>query len=807
MHPESANILLALEQLPYKTSILYIAAHPDDENNRLLTYLVKGRHLRTGYLALTRGEGGQNLIGREQGETLGLVRTEELLAAREVDGAEQFFSRALDFGYSKNPEETLNFWNRDSILSDMVWVIRNFQPDIIMDRFPTTGEGGHGNHTASAILTLDAVKMAADEKAFPAQLQFVKTWNVKKVFWNTFNFGGLNTTAKDQLHFQVNSYNPLLGLSYGELAAKSRSNHKSQGFGTGSAKGEQYEYFKTLIGAPGKNDFMEGLDSTWQNQPGADSAFGNIQKAIKDFQAEKPETIIPYLVKAYKQIKSWPESPLQSQKLQAISHILLACSGIEVECTSLKGTLSYDDPLPLRIDIIKRRDIGVQISRFSFPGGKVKMNGINGADLGLNTLFHDSESISLDSTYSTQPYQLQYPHAAYRYVIKNPEWIGKPKKPNPLEVKIFFNIMGQEIHDHFPILVKYIDPVKGEYFEPVAVIPPISAEPDSKIYIFKNSGPKKIKVTLTGLKDSLTASVKIQFPKGWSSTPASIPITLYSQFSTKEVEFSLQPPKAMGTDSRVDSAKISSVLGGKTYSESLHTIKYDHIPWINYTEPSQIKLVRLALNTPARSVAYIMGAGDYVPEILGEIGYPVHLLSDAEIKDLDLRKYTTLIIGVRAFNTKAVLKFSHDILMNFVKNGGTLLVQYNTNSNLVTSQIGPYPFSLDRDRVTDENAEVKILDPNSSLLNYPNKIVPSDFKNWVQERGLYFPHPGPIDSPYKTLFSMHDPGEQDLTTSVLYTPYGKGMFVYTSLVFFRELPAGNPGAIRLFVNLINARHE
>jgi len=808
LHPESANIFLALKQLPYKTSILYIAAHPDDENNRLLTYLVKERHIRTGYLALTRGEGGQNLIGKEQGETLGLIRTEELLAAREVDGAEQYFSRAIDFGFSKNPEETLRFWNRDSILSDMVWVIRKFQPEIIMDRFPTTGEGGHGNHTASAILTLDAVKLAANPEAFPNQLKYCSIWQVKKVFWNTFNFGGLNTTAKDQLHFQVNGYSPLLGMTFGELAAKSRSNHKSQGFGTGSSKGEQYEYFKTLMGTASQSDFLEGLDSTWNTLPGADSAYRNINLAINQFSFENPDRIIPLLVRAYQEILKWPESRLKSEKLKAITHIILACSGIQVECTSTKGTLSFDSPLSIGIDLVKRRKVPAQLIQFNLPDEKIQKVGTSmGMDLDYLKFVHFNQEILLDPSFLTQPYQLQMPHSSYRYEIQNQQWIGLAKKPNKLQVHLIFKILGQEFQEDYPIMVKYIDPVKGEYFEPVFIVPPISSEPESKILIFKNAGPKKIKLTVTNFKDSLRGKIQIVSPKGWSIQPKEIPVMLNSQFATKDLEFTLTPSGNLGNMARTDSAIIQAQLGNQNFKETVHTLKYDHIPWVNYSEPSSIKLIQIPLITPSRSVAYLMGAGDYVPDILSQIGYSAHILSDAELNDQDLKKFNTLILGVRAFNTRNVLKFSHEVLMNFVKNGGTLIVQYNTNNNLVTNQIGPYPFSIDRERVTDETADVGFLDQSSSLLNYPNKIDAEDFKGWVQERALYFPRLEANNPAYKTLFTMHDPGENNLNTSVIYCPWGKGMFIYTGLVFFRELPAGNPGAIRLFVNFLNARHD
>jgi len=814
-HPSTENILLALKQIPHTQSLLYIAAHPDDENNRLLTYLVKGKQVRTGYLALTRGEGGQNLIGKEQGESLGLVRTEELLAARKVDGAEQFFTRAIDFGYSKSPEETLNFWNRDSILFDMVWVIRKFQPDILVDRFPTTGEGGHGNHTASAILSLDAIRMAADPKAFPIQLKYVQTWAVKKAYWNTFNFGGLNLTASDQYHFQVNDLNPFLGMTYGELAALSRSNHKSQGFGTGSGKGEQYEYFKPLKGMENPGDFWAGLDSTWEHYPGASLAFHEIQLAIHDFNPENPSQIIPHLLESYKSIKTWETSPLQDRKLKEISSLILACSGIKVECLAPKSSYSFQGNIPLSIDISNRGNRSISIQMISLGTQESYLPGPRFASiplgdpgpLGKNKTYHTTYKIELDSGLSTQPYQIQINHTNYRYQNPRLDWTGLAKSPDPIFVRVNFSYDGVLFSKDFPIQVRLVDPVKGEYFEPVSIVPPISLESTSPVYLFSNGLAQKIQVQVKAMEDNLESEVSIKAPSSWKISPASIPLHFQKAEETKILDFELRPLSNSIHENHLDSAILMARISGKTYSNNFHRIEYEHIPWITYTNSSQVKLIQLNLKTPPLTIGYIEGAGDYVPNVLNQLGYTVHLIMDDELNTRELAKYKTIILGVRAFNVRNSLVFAHEALMEFVKNGGNLIVQYMTTANLLTNQIGPYPFQISRDRITDETAEVHFLNPSSDLLKYPNLISTSDFNGWIQERGLYFPSPLPLDSPYKTVLSMKDPGESELNTSIIYTPYGKGTFIYTGLSFFRELPAGVPGAIRLFVNLINAHHE
>src|SRR5215510_11431605 len=303
----SADIYLAIRKLNVLGSVLYLAAHPDDENTRLIAYLSKDKLYRTGYLSLTRGDGGQNLIGDEQGIELGLIRTQELLAARRVDGGEQFFTRAFDSGYSKSPEETFTKWDKEKILSDVVWVIRKFQPDVIITRFPTTGEGGHGHHTASAILANEAFTAAADPNRFPEQLKWVKPWKAKRIMWNSFNFGGTNLTSNDQFKFDVGGYNPLLGKSYGEIAAISRSNHKSQGFGASASRGEAFDYFKTTGGPTPVNDLMDDVDLTWKKVEGGEAISKQIDKLATSFDLLHPENSVKGLVELHQAINKLPE--------------------------------------------------------------------------------------------------------------------------------------------------------------------------------------------------------------------------------------------------------------------------------------------------------------------------------------------------------------------------------------------------------------------------------------------------------------------------------------------------------------------
>jgi LmbE family N-acetylglucosaminyl deacetylase len=328
----SADIYLGLKKLNVLGSVLYIAAHPDDENTRLLTYFSKDRLYRTGYLSLTRGDGGQNLIGDEQGIELGLIRTQELLSARRIDGAEQFFSRAFDFGFSKTPQETFTKWDKEKILSDVVWVIRQFQPDVILTRFPTTGEGGHGHHTASAILANEAFNAAADPSRFPEQLKYVQPWQPKRILWNGFNFGGnANTANNDLFHFDVGGYNPVLGKSYGEISADSRSQHKSQGFGIARSRGEAMEYFKSTGGSAPVNDLFEDVDVTWKRVKGGEKVQQLINSVLATFDFMQPQKSVPQLVEIYKTLNTLTPSYWRDQKIKEVKNLIEGASGLWIE--------------------------------------------------------------------------------------------------------------------------------------------------------------------------------------------------------------------------------------------------------------------------------------------------------------------------------------------------------------------------------------------------------------------------------------------------------------------------------------------
>lgn len=788
---DRVSIEQGLQKLPVLGSVLYIAAHPDDENTRLLAYLSQEKHYRTGYLSLTRGDGGQNLIGNEQGELLGLIRTQELLAARRVDGAEQFFTRAKDFGFSKGPEETLRIWDKEKVLGDVVWVIRKFRPDVMICRFPTTGEGGHGHHTASAILAQEAFTAAADPVRFPEQLKFVQPWQAKRLLWNTFNFGGNNTTNPDQFKIDVGVYNTLLGKGYGEIAADSRSNHKSQGFGSAKQRGQSFEFFKTILGDAPHTDLMDGISTTWKSVQGGDAINIRINDLMKSFNPAEPQKSLPLLMDIYASTQKLTDTYWKTQKIKELNLLIPACAGLWLESYAVNPTYAVGDSIGIRSQVINRSGSPVKLVAIEAGGQKNT----------FNTLLPANQFISLNSKTLardiTQPYWLNGKQTNGSYPVANQELVGFPENPEPATVNWQFIIYGHLLTLHRQLMYKYVDPVRGEIYQPLEITPPVTANLDQQVYIFNSNQPKQVTVKLKSFTNS-SGSINLKVPNGWKVSPANASFTGKKMGDEWTAVFSVNPTI---TKSETDTVQAITQVNGKEFRQSIHQIIYEHIPNITYFPPAQAKLVNVDLKLSGKRVGYLPGAGDLVAEALQQVGYQVNILTENEILTGNLNVYDAIITGVRAFNINNRLPVEQPKLLDYVKNGGTLLVQYNNNNGLVASQIGPYPFHVVNVRVTDENAPVTILDPADPVLNYPNKITGQDFKGWVQERGIYFATD--IDPKFRTVLQMNDPDEQPNKGSLLVADYGKGRFVYTSLVFFRELPAGVPGAYRLFINLIS----
>lgn len=815
----SAEILHKMQKLNTVGSVLYVAAHPDDENTRLLAYLANERKYRTGYLSLTRGDGGQNLIGKELGELLGLTRTQELLAARRTDGAEQFFTRANDFGYSKNPEETFSIWEKDSILADVVWVIRNFKPDVIICRFPTDGRGGHGHHTASAILAEEAFEAAADPARYPEQLKYTQVWQAKRLFWNTYRFGSRNTTAPTNQTINVGVHNPLLGKSYGEIAAESRSMHKSQGFGSTKQRGEIIEYFDVIKGdsLALTDDILKGINTNWSRINGTKKIQKLLDKVIASYSALAPEKSVDDLVAIYKEIAALDDKDTyakywKQQKLKETETLILACAGIWAEAYADDYMAVVGDSIKIRAEIINNGGGYDRLDKINFLGQKdticfLELHSSRKLRFKGDKLpkfvpriitFNYNGKLGEDFSYSS-PYWLDEPHEIGLYTVKDQLLRGKPENDPQAKVTFHFNIGGVKLAVERPVVYKYRNPVKGEIYRPLEILPPATVNIAEQIYIYSSEAPQTIKFTVKANKDNVKGTLHTQIPAGWNITIKNAAFDLKNKGDEQIIEATLKANAGSADGKLLASIKID----GEEYGKSIYRVEYDHFPYQFWLRDAEAKLVNIPLKKTNMTIGYINGAGDGVANSLKLVGYDVVELTDDMLLNSDLSQYGAIVAGIRAYNVNERMPAYYDRLMAYIKQGGNYIMQYNTNSRFgpLDVKMGPYPFTITRNRVTDEFAKVNFVDSKHIVLNEPNNITQADFENWVQERGIYFAEE--FGDNFTPIFSIADPNEDAHQGSLIIAKYGKGNFVYTGLSFFRELPAGVPGAYRLFVNLIS----
>lgn len=800
----AGEIIQSLKKLEITGSALYIAAHPDDENTRLLAYLAGERKLRTGYLSLTRGDGGQNLIGKEQGEALGVIRTQELLAARRTDGAEQFFTRANDFGYSKTPKETFSIWNKDLVLSDVVLAIRRFKPDVIICRFPTTGEGGHGHHTASAILALEAFDAAADPSRFPEQLAYTEVWQARRIFWNTFNFGGTNTTAPDQLKIDVGVFNPLIGKSYGELASESRSMHKSQGFGSARQRGQNIEYFKWLKGETAKTDILENVNVGWSRFKGTEKVQKAIEQCVKSFDAQQPGNILPQLGATFKAVSALDAGDphlayWKRQKLKEIQELIISCSGLWLEATASDFTGIPGKETTVTVQALSRGGKDITLATIRYNGQSDTTMSLR---LKPNELYQFKRNITPGPGFSN-PYWLNQDHEPGLYTVTDPELIGQPENAPAAHIDFLVKVADMEMIVRRPLTYKFTDPVKGEVYRPFEVLPSATVNFPERVFVFGDANPKVIQVTVKANAQNVEGKLELNI-SGPFALDYKGDFKLTAKGDEAVIDVTVVPRAGTGEGNLDASLSVS----GGSFDKSIRRIEYDHIPYQFILSKASAGIVLMDLNRGGLQVGYIPGAGDDIPACLRQAGYQVTILSDEALLKEDLSRFNAIVTGIRAYNTSERLQLHYTRLMDYVKAGGNLLVQYNTNNRIgpVLAKMGPYPFTISRDRVTDEKAAVNFLDAKHPAFNQPNSITSKDFEGWVQERGIYFA--SEPDPHYVSLLSMNDLDEKPLTGSLIVAPFGKGNFVYTGLAFFRELPAGVPGAYRLFANLMNLpRHN
>ncbi|MEM6397321.1 MAG: PIG-L family deacetylase [Bacteroidota bacterium] len=809
----SAEIYAGIQKLQVLGSALYIAAHPDDENTRLISHLSNVEKVETAYLSLTRGDGGQNLIASDIRELLGLTRTQELLAARRIDGGKQFFSRANDFGYSKHPDETFNIWARDSVLADVVWVIRQWRPDVIVLRFDPRAPGTtHGHHTASGILGLEAFELAADPEAFPEQLKYVEPWQTKRIYWNAYTWRrdlAENIVPENLIEVGMGTYLPERGESVAEIAARSRSMHKSQGFGSSGRRDNYTEQLELLAGdSKGENDDpFAGIEMSWARIEGGAKIGEALAQIEADYNLGNPAASVPKLLGVKLMLEDLPKSRFVESKMKALDELIVSAMGLYVSATVEETYAVPGDSLKVDLEVTNRSDVAVRLTAAALVDIRSMQPLVDLDTLKSEVIKYEPVKIDLDGRipedqpYSS-PYWLQEPWELGVYTVSDQRQRGKGESDDPFVAFVRLGIEhdGTEYELIFnrPVRFSKTDPVDGEVFQPFEVLPQASVEVKSSSFLFPDQAAQVVEVKVAAGRAGISGELQLCHPDTWSVKPEKYAVDFTRKGEEAVFRFELTPPSGASEGMIVPLLEI----GEESYTDRLVVIEHDHIPTQYAVLDASVPVVKLDLETRGQNIGYVMGAGDEIPAALRQIGYDVTLLEDEELSSGDLSTYDAIVVGVRAYNTLERMANYNPRLLAYAEQGGTLIVQYNTTWRLKIPQeeIAPFPLTLSRDRVTVEEAEVRILEPKHPVITTPNQITSADFEGWVQERGLYFPNEWSKD--YTPILSSNDPGEPKRNGGLLVAEYGKGHYVYTGYSFFRELPAGVPGAYRLFANLI-----
>lgn len=794
---DGPELTTAIEKLATLRTALYVAAHPDDENTAMIAWLANEKLARTGYLSMTRGSGGQNLIGEEVGPLLGVIRTRELIRARQTDGGEQFFSRAIDFGYSKSPDETLAVWDRDEVLSDVVRVIRKFRPDIIITRFPTDGRGTHGHHTASAILAKEAAALSGDPDVFPDQVAELGVWSPERVFWNAWQLDP--EEEQSVLTVSLGGYDPQRGLSWGELAALSRSMHKSQGFG---ASGRRTSFTNDLLltwgSAPGSDPF-DGIDSTWARVPGGESVMPLADAVIDRFDPREPAASLPDLLRLRDAVSALDDGFWKRVKLEELDEIIVSAAGIWAEVTTESVRLIRGASVPANLLVVNRSD-----STVTFRGVRSAWGSTEGDTVLRRGEAHEETfelSIPVDAPL-TQPYWLRSEPDKGIYSVEDLSLIGEPIAGAVESVTVSLTVDSRLIEPMVPIVQRTTDRVRGEVFTPVVIHPHVSVTVEPPLLVFPDAtSTRAAEVVIRNHGGAIRGELAIDLPPEWTTRPESLDLDL-APGAVERATFQIVPAPGTG---RFE-ATVVFASGGNRFTREVRTVAYDHIPETAVFDDSRIVIVREPIEVTPTRIGYVTGSGDAVDDALERIGYDVVPIAPPELPTFDLSTIDTLVFGIRAFNTFPELSESFGRINDWVANGGRVVAQYNTRGRRSSTAIPtPRPIEISRDRVTVEEAPVLLLEPDHPVLRYPNAISTVDFDGWVQERGLYFPNGW--DERWTPLLEIADPGEDPTRGSLLVLEHGEGVWIYTGISFFRQLPAGVAGAYRLLSNLVSVEQR
>jgi len=801
--PTSSEIFESIQKLNFLGSVLYVAAHPDDENTRLISYMSNHVKARTAYLSLTRGDGGQNLIGPELRELLGVLRTQELLAARRIDGGEQLFTRANDFGYSKHPDETLAIWDEDEVLSDVVLAIRKFKPDVIINRFDHRRAGQtHGHHTSSALLSMEAFDLANNPSSYPEHLSDSDLWQPKRLFYNTswWRYGREAFEKLDKsnmMSFDIGVYYPLKGLSNNELASMASSQHLCQAFGRLTRRGTQQEYIEFLKGDTlnmDNNNVFEGIDTSWNRIEGGEKIGEILNEVENNFDFENPSNHISQLLQAYQLLSTIENEHWKTIKTKELKSIIEACAGLYLEVSAETNWATINETVNLNIEVLNRSQVTISLRSIK-TSDKFEIS--KEVNLDANTKFEFKEAINIPHNQNpTTPYWLAEKGTLGMYKAES-KFIGQPETPRVFYVDFNLVINNTPITFTKPVVYRYLKPDKGELYKPFEIIPEATAKFSEKVIILDSEEQHDIEVIVKAGRDNIEGHVQIAHPNNWKIYPHNQKVTIANKGQEERLVFTVFPPKEQSEGLITPMVHI----GEQIYTRELVEIEYDHIPSQTVLLPSESKIVRLDIQKRGNNIGYIEGAGDVIPESLRQIGYNVTIIKPEDISAVNLKPFDAIVVGIRAYNTIENLKFKQQLLFDYVAQGGNMIVQYNTSYSLKIDNIAPYNLKISRDRVTDEQAEVTLLATNHEILNYPNKITSKDFEGWTQERGLYFPNEWAEE--FTPILSMNDKDETPKLGSLLVAKHGKGYYIYTGLSFFREFPAGVSGAYRLFANMLS----
>jgi LmbE family N-acetylglucosaminyl deacetylase len=797
----------SLEKLNVLGSVLMIAAHPDDENTAVLAYYARGRHMRTGYLSLTRGEGGQNLIGPEQGDLLGLIRSHELLEARRIDGAEQFFTRAIDFGFSKTPEETLAKWGRERILSDVVWVIRRFRPDVVILRFSGTPRDGHGQHQVSAILGKEAFFAAGDPTRFPEQLKFAEPWKARRLMFNSFSFTKEMekeaAATPGRIEVDTGAYNPVLGVSYSQIAGMSRSMHRSQGMGASQRPGPSRQFLVPVAGDPpanGAKDALDGIDTTWSRVPGGAEIGRILAEAVRGFEPDRPERTIPLLLKAQPLIAAIHD-PWAAAKLVELNESIALCAGLWLDANTETYAVVPGATVEVSYTALNRSAFPMALDSLALEGmGGESRTDAKHAALASNQPVNAQlkYTVPADQPYS-QPFWLREPKQGDTYTISDQRLVGLPDDPPLLNLRFSIVAGGVAFDLLRPVTHRYVDRVDGEQTRALIVVPPVALNLPRDVVLFPDVNQRKVDIDVRANAPKAAGDLRLSLDPGWGAQPASRPFEQEKAGEQQQLAFEITPLQMPDPSGKL---RAAARVGGREIGVGMLVISHPPLPPLTVFPPALLKLVRADVRVTARKIGYVMGAGDEMPDAIRQLGCEVTLLTPSDLEQRDLSEFDAIVTGVRAYNTRADLRVNLPRLLDYVHNGGKLIDQYNvTDGNLVP--MGPYPFKVGHDRVTVEEAPVTFTNLGNPLISTPNEITQKDFEGWIQERGLYFA--SEWDAHYQTVLESHDPGEKPLAGGMLYARYGKGVYIFSGYSWFRELPAGVPGAYRLFANMLSAK--